>query len=66
MIGECDFKNSGVGFSLYINKNILEECIKADSNEPYWENKKEGFTHDLRNPRCKNELVKVIEQMENI
>ncbi len=66
LIGECDFKNNGVGYSLYINKNILEECIKADSNEPYWKNKKEGFTYDLRNPRFENELAKIMEQMENI
>lgn len=63
LIGECDFKNNGVGFGLYINKNILEECIEADSNEPYWANKK---GHDLRNPLYENELAKVLEQMENM
>ena len=63
LIGECDFKNSGIGWGLYLNKNILEECIKEASNAPYWANNKEGFTHDIRNPRYENELAIVMEQM---
>lgn len=34
---EGDFRNNGIGWSLNINKNILEKCIEEDSNEPYWE-----------------------------
>lgn len=65
LIGNCDFKNNGISWGLYINKNILEECIKEDSNAPYWTIWKEGFSHDIRNPRYENELAKVMEQMEN-
>lgn len=64
LIGDRDFKNNGINCALHIdNRNILAECIKEDSNAPYWANKKEGFTYDIRNPQYENELVKIMEQM---
>lgn len=45
------------------NRNILAECIKQNSNAPYWANSKDGFTGNIRNPKYENELVKVMEQM---
>lgn len=63
VIGEHDFKNNGINCALYLNKTILEECIRADSNAPYWENLKGGFSDDIRKPQYKAELAKVMEQM---
>lgn len=57
-----DFKNNGIGSSLYINKNILEECIANNSNEPYWHSKY-NLKMDLRNPNNVSELQKILKQM---
>lgn len=66
LISKLDFKNNGINCALRIdNRNILAECIKEDSNAPYWANQKEGCTHDIRNPKYKKELAKVMEQMGN-
>lgn len=60
-----DFKNNGIGFSLYTDKKLIEECIEEGSNEPYWEReKKQGCMRDLRNPVYGNELEYVRKQME--
>lgn len=60
-----DFRNNGIGWSLNINKNILEKCIEEDSNEPYWErNGGSGFgLRDLRHSKYKIELQQVLKQM---
>lgn len=64
LIGTHDFKNHGISYALNIaNQNLLEECILKNSNEPYWANEGKGFTQDIRNPKYKNELEKVMEQM---
>lgn len=64
LVGGLDFKNNGMNCALHIhNRNILEACIEEDSNGPYWFHQKEGFTHDIRNPKYKDELAKVMEQM---
>lgn len=45
------YRNNGIGFNLDIRKQVLEDCIRANSNEPYW---KANFTYiianDLRSP----------------
>lgn len=61
--GECDFKNNGIGWKLKLNKTILEECIKTDSNAPYWEYNKGGLHGDIRHPQYKDELAEVLAQM---
>ena len=59
-----DFKNGGIGFVPHINKKIMEECIKAGSNEPYWNRQTENsYPYDLRNPVYKKELEFVLRQM---
>ena len=55
-----DFKNNGIGWSLNINKTLIEECIKAGTNEPFW---KADRGNDLRNPIFSKELAVVLEQM---
>lgn len=65
VIGDCDFKNNGISFALSIyNRNILAECIKANSNAPYWAGRQEGFAQDIRNPKYEKELAEVMEQMQ--
>lgn len=58
-----DFKNNGVGFGPHINKRLIEACIRADSNEPFWTRKEVSRTYDLRNPAYEKELKYVLKQM---
>ncbi len=59
-----DFKNNGIGYSPHLNKTLVEACVQAASNAPYWERKsKVSFTRDLRNPAFKKELEYVRRQM---
>ncbi len=48
-------RNNGIGFSLNVDKRILEECIVAGSNAPYWERDAAYARSDIRNP--KNHLI---------
>lgn len=57
-----DFRNNGIGCSLDVDKNVLEACIKEDSNEPYW-NRPGTYGRDLRNPKYADELAQVLAQM---
>ena len=51
---------NGVGFSLNISLPILLECIRTNSNDPYWEKGLPGcIEKDLRNPKLKNTLTEV-------
>ena len=56
-----DFKNNGVSWSFHVNKTLVEECIQAGTNEPFW---KVSRRNDLRNPVFANELALVLKQME--
>lgn len=59
-----DFKNNGISYWLGIDKRIVEECIRADSNEPFWARQpKTSCTYDLRNPAYAKELAFVLKQM---
>ncbi|MFC3903246.1 Immunity protein 26 [Acinetobacter marinus] len=44
------FRNEGIGFGLEVRP--LEACIKAKSNQPFWE---KSWVRDLRNPQCAQE-----------
>lgn len=57
------FMNNGIGWSLNINKRILEACIESDSNEPYWNRGERFYWEDLRHPKYKPELEQVLKQM---
>lgn len=60
-----DFKNNAIGFSLCTDKALMEKCIKAGSNAPYWEKQAERvYARDLRNPINARELEYVRKQME--
>ena len=58
-----NFRNNGVGFALNINKRILEACIEADSNEPYWNRGDRFHWQDLQHPEHKSALERVMKQM---
>ena len=59
-----DFCNCAIGWNLEVALPILSECIRKDSNEPYW-----NMIHpwqanrDLRNPKFKKELDAIKAQM---
>lgn len=60
-----DFKNNGISYGPRIDRTLIRECIKAGSNEPFWENEpKVSCTYDLRNPAYEKELEFVRKQME--
>lgn len=51
-----DFRFNSIGFSLDVNKEVLEACIKEKSNQPYWNHRIYRNQGDLRNPE--NEKIK--------
>lgn len=58
------FTNNGVAFNLNLTKNILLDCIQANSNVPYWENYYDHKVNsDLRNPKFHKERKEIGEQM---
>ena len=58
------FINNGVGFSLDVKLPILMECIKDNSNEPYWKMVTPyQAERDLRNPKYAQILERVKRQI---
>ncbi len=59
-----DFENAAIGWDLQVELPILSECIRKNSNAPYW-----NMIHpyqantDLRNPKFKKELEEIKAQM---
>ena len=61
---EKNFRNNGVGYGPHLNKTLVEDCIRAGSNEPFWAAMpKVSYAYDLRNPAFKEELRYVRRQM---
>ena len=59
-----DFMNSSIGWDLNVGLPILLECIKQNSNDPYWSMIKQWRANeDLRNPKFKKELEQIKKQM---
>lgn len=58
------FRNNAIGFDLNIDKNVLEACIKSNSNEPFWNRDLYFLNCDLRNPKHETILQKVLEQFK--
>ena len=57
------FENSGVGYYPDFRLDILEACIRENSNEPYWRWTDGGiWAHDLRDPKYRAELAQVAAQ----
>lgn len=58
-----NFRNNGVSFNLNFTLDILLQCIKENSNTPYWTNYYAYWVDcDLRNPKYADKLEKVNEQ----
>lgn len=55
-----NFINNGISWSLNINKTLVEKCIEAGTNEPFWNI---HHRNDLRNPVFSRELALVLKQM---
>ncbi len=59
-----DFRNGGIGWDLTVKLPILLECIKQNSNDPYWKMiHPYKANEDLRNPKFKEELKRIKKQM---
>ncbi len=58
------FTNNAVSFSLNFRKDVLLDCIKANSNSPYWEKYSYYIANsDLRNPKFSQERKEIGAQM---
>lgn len=58
------FINNGVGFYMHIDLDVLRQCIKENSNQPYWTRYRQcEVDKDLRNPVHAEKLQKIREQM---
>ena len=45
-----EYKNESIGFGLRVNEKLINDCIAADSNDPYWMQDYHYILEDLRNP----------------
>ena len=45
-----EYKNESIGFGLRVNVKLINDCIAADSNSPYWDLDYYYIREDLRNP----------------
>lgn len=62
-----DFKKNGVSYGFHINRTLVQDCIRAGSNEPFWAKQPEvSYTYDLRNPLYEKELAYVRKQMRDL
>ena len=59
-----DFTNNGVGFGLGFSLAVLQQCIREDSNAPYWAQDSWKVNRDLRNPKFREELERVCGQFD--
>ena len=58
------FRNGGIGWDLELSLPILQRCIDAKSNQPYWDMYYPyAVNHDLRNPKFSKELKQIRQQM---
>ena len=56
------FMNNAIGFDLCFTLPVLQACIEAGSNAPYWEKRYPAYMRDLRNPKYRSELEQVAAQ----
>ena len=57
-----DYKNNSISYTIDNNINIMRECIKNNSNDFYWTQKKYTIKEDLRNPENSKNLHDILEQ----
>lgn len=60
---EWDFSHCGIGFNIEVRISVLKDCIRANSNLPFWEQPLLYWVKDdLRNPKLKTEREAVFKQ----
>lgn len=58
------YRNGGIGWNLNVKLPILQKCINAHSNQPYWELSSPYRTdQDLRNPKLYERLQEIRRQV---
>lgn len=58
------FRNNGIGWHLKVKLPVLEKCIEAHSNQPYWDMYLQGIVDaDLRNPKYSDILQRIKTQV---
>ena len=58
-----DFRMCGIGFHVYADLSVLQQCIREGSNAPFWETQVRNLVNnDLRNPKFRAELEQVCKQ----
>lgn len=57
-----DYQNGGIGFALNCELDILQQCINAGTNAPYWNHDRWDIQKDLRNPALRDKLNQVLDQ----
>ncbi|QYA26909.1 hypothetical protein G3I01_15860 [Gramella sp. MT6] len=55
------FRMESIGYDLNISKEILENSIRLNSNDPYWESNHYNIESDLRNPKNKKPKKEIFE-----
>jgi hypothetical protein len=63
LIGGCGFMNNAIGWNLKVKLPILLECIKENSNAPYWDSMPEWCFQTLQNPKYRDALNQIKKQM---
>lgn len=58
-----DYRNNSIGWKLDVSKTVVEECIRKNSNMPYWNQNFFGMKGDLRNPENKRVYKKIRKQV---
>jgi len=55
------YRMESIGATLNFHKDTLENCIKLNSNQPYWESEFYELEADLRNPKNKSAKKDIFE-----
>lgn len=59
------FRNNGVAFGFNLNLIVLQQCMEAGSNIPYWEHYYPyAVESDLRNPKHADKLQQIKKQLD--
>lgn len=58
-----DYRNHAIGFNLDVDEKIIETCVKANSNDPYWQKYIWRSQEDLRSPMNKEKLKRLLKEL---
>ncbi|WP_081668218.1 immunity 26/phosphotriesterase HocA family protein [Butyrivibrio sp. MC2013] len=61
VVDTSKYINNTIGFEPTVNMSVIASCIRMDSNEPFWDNKrKNSYKIDLRDPVNQKDLDEVL------